>query len=53
MSSILIIIQIVLITKYLFSYLSNNKDDVPTELSKNATYVLSVVNFIFYIIDPY
>ena len=47
MSSILIIIQIVLITKYLFSYLSNNKDDVPTELSKNATYVLSVVNFIF------
>jgi len=47
MSSILIIIQIVLITKYLFSYLSNNKNDIPTELSKNATYVLSVVNFIF------
>lgn len=50
MSSILIIIQIVLISKYLFSYLSSNnvnKDDLPSALSKNATYVLSVVNFIF------
>jgi len=44
MSSILIIFQIILISKYLFSYLS---DDGSREISKNATYILSLVNFIF------
>ena len=46
MSSILIIVQILLISKYLFSYLSAT-DDSSREISKNATYILSLVNFIF------
>lgn len=51
MSSILIIIQIVLISKYLFSYLSSGSDkdnnNIPFSLSKNGSYILSIVNFIF------
>ena len=46
MSSILIIVQILLISKYLFSYLSQTSDS-SKEISKNATYILSLVNFIF------
>ena len=46
MSSILIIVQILLISKYLFSYLSDTTDS-SREISKNATYILSLVNFIF------
>ena len=46
MSSILIIVQILLISKYLFSYLSATTDS-SREISKNATYILSLVNFIF------
>jgi hypothetical protein len=54
MSSFLIIVQIILISTYLFNNISNSinskvKDDVANkiELSKNITYVLCVVNFIF------
>ena len=47
MSSILIIFQIILISKYLFSYLSTTDDKISREISKNATYILSLVNFIF------
>jgi hypothetical protein len=55
MSSILTIIQIGLVTTYLFFYLSNtNKDggeveanNFKVEMAKNATYILSVVNFLF------
>ena len=54
MSSFLIIVQIILISTYLFNNISNSinskvKDDVVNkiELSKNITYVLCVVNFIF------
>ncbi len=54
MSSFLIIVQIILISTYLFNNISNSinskvKDDIANkiELSKNITYVLCVVNFIF------
>ena len=51
MSSFLIIVQIILISTYLFNnILKNNTDskiDNKIELSKNITYVLCVVNFIF------
>jgi hypothetical protein len=54
MSSFLIIVQIILISTYLFNNISNSdkttiKPDIANkiELSKNITYVLCVVNFIF------
>jgi|Laugresbdmm110sn_1035088.scaffolds.fasta_scaffold43936_1 NADH:ubiquinone oxidoreductase subunit 5 (subunit L)/multisubunit Na+/H+ antiporter MnhA subunit len=54
MSSFLIIVQIILISAYLFNNISNsNKETIKSEisnkieLSKNITYVLCVVNFIF------
>ena len=54
MSSFLIIVQILLISTYLFNNISNsNKTPIKPEiankieLSKNITYVLCVVNFIF------
>ena len=47
MSSFLIIVQIILISKYLYHYLSDSKDDAKAELAKNITYILCVVNFIF------
>jgi len=51
MSSFLIIVQIILISTYLFNNIlnDNNRPDIATkiELSKNITYVLCVVNFIF------
>ena len=50
MSSFLIIVQIILISTYLFHYLLNNGDPnrkTKIELSKNITYILCVVNFIF------
>ena len=47
MSSFLIIVQIILISKYLYHYLSDSKDDKKAELAKNITYILCVVNFIF------
>lgn len=47
MSSFLIIVQIILISKYLYHYLSESKDLSKAELAKNITYILCVVNFIF------
>ena len=54
MSSFLIIVQIILISTYLFNNISNSdkttiKPEIANkiELSKNITYVLCVVNFIF------
>ena len=54
MSSVLTIIQIGLVTTYLFFYLSNtdqkdgsNFNNIKIELSKNAVYILSVINFLF------
>lgn len=47
MSSFLIIVQIILISTYLYYHLSGSKDNAKTELSKNITYILCVVNFIF------
>lgn len=47
MSSFLIIVQIILISKYLYHYLSDSIDDKKAELAKNITYILCVVNFIF------
>ena len=47
MSSFLIIVQIILISKYLYHYLSESKDLPKAELAKNITYILCVVNFIF------
>ena len=51
MSSFLIIVQIILISTYLFNNIlnDNNRPDIANkiELSKNITYVLCVVNFIF------
>jgi hypothetical protein len=50
MSSFLIIIQIILISTYLFNYILNNTSPEAAkkiELSKSITYVLCVVNFIF------
>ena len=54
MSSVLTIIQIGLVTIYLFFYLSNtdqkdgsNFNNIKIELSKNAVYILSVINFLF------
>ena len=53
MSSVLSIMQIVLVTTYIFFYLANtdkDKDYTPNnikiELSKNAVYILSLVNLI-------
>jgi hypothetical protein len=51
MSSFLIIVQIILISTYLFNYILNNNANPEVikkiELSKSITYVLCVVNFIF------
>ena len=54
MSSVLTIIQIGLVTTYLFYYLSNtdkeggnNLNNMKIELSKNAVYILSIINFLF------
>ena len=54
MSSVLTIMQIGLVTTYLFFYLSNtdkkdgpNFNNIKIELSKNAVYILSVINFLF------
>jgi hypothetical protein len=51
MSSFLIIVQIILISTYLFNNIlnDNNRPDIANkiELSKNITYVLCVLNFIF------
>jgi len=54
MSSILTIIQIGLVTTYLFYYLSNTDkeggadfNNMKIELSKNAVYILSIINFLF------
>lgn len=54
MSSLLTIIQIGLVTTYLFYYLSNTDkeggndfNNMKIELSKNAVYILSVINFLF------
>jgi hypothetical protein len=54
MSSVLTIIQIGLVTTYLFYYLSNtdkdggaNVNNMKIELSKNAVYILSIINFLF------
>jgi hypothetical protein len=50
MSSFLIIVQIILISTYLFNYLIDNGDPnrkTKADLSKNITYILCVVNFIF------
>jgi hypothetical protein len=49
MSSILLIIQLALIFKYMFSYLGPQKDN-KNELIKNATYILTTVNLIFVLI---
>jgi hypothetical protein len=54
MSSVLTIIQIGLVSTYLFYYLSNtdtdggnNFNNMKIELSKNAVYILSIINFLF------
>jgi hypothetical protein len=53
MSSVLTIIQIGLVSTYLFYYLSNtdkegaNVNNMKIELSKNAVYILSIINFLF------
>jgi hypothetical protein len=51
MSSFLIIVQIILISTYLFNNIlnDNKRSDIANkiELSKNITYVLCVINFIF------
>jgi hypothetical protein len=55
MSSLLIIIQIGLVTTYLFFYLTNTDknsggnalNNIKIELSKNAVYILSIINFLF------
>ena len=47
MSSFLIIVQIILISTYLYQYLSDSKISAKAELFKNITYILCVVNFIF------
>lgn len=57
MSSILSIMQIILVTIYLFYYLANTDrddnastlNDVKVELSKNGVYILSLINFIILI----
>jgi ABC-type multidrug transport system fused ATPase/permease subunit len=54
MSSVLTIVQIGLVTTYLFYYLSNTDkeggadfNNTKIELSKNAVYILSIINFLF------
>jgi hypothetical protein len=53
MSSVLTIIQIGLVSTYLFYYLSNTDkegadlNNMKIELSKNAVYILSIINFLF------
>ena len=55
MSSVLTIMQIGLVATYLFFYLSNSDkkgggnafNNTKIELSKNAVYILSIINFIF------
>jgi hypothetical protein len=53
MSSVLSIMQIVLVTTYIFFYLANtdkneelSPNSIKIELSKNAVYILSLVNLI-------
>jgi len=49
MSSALLLLQIVLISTFLFRTLnkSDTKEDLSLELTKLLTYILAVVNFIF------
>ena len=50
MSSFLLVIQIILISTYLFNYILNdtsNESLKKIELSKSITYILCVLNFIF------
>jgi hypothetical protein len=54
MSSVLTIVQIGLVATYLFYYLSNTDkeggadfNNTKIELSKNAVYILSIINFLF------
>ena len=50
MSSFLIIVQIILISTYLFNYILNDNSDETAkkiEIAKSVTYILCVVNFIF------
>ena len=53
-STILIIIQLILIVRYIYIDLesngSNDPNDNITTLSKNATYILSTINFVFVVI---
>ena len=50
MSSILIIIQLGLLFKYLYSHLKPGKSDYQNILAKKATYILGTVNIIFVLI---
>ena len=50
MSSVLTIIQIFLVSTYLFYFLVRKdivKNNIQIELSKNAVYILSIINFMF------
>jgi hypothetical protein len=49
MSSTLLLVQIILISNYLYKTLNNkdSKDDITIELTKMLTYILSVVNIVF------
>ena len=52
-STILIIIQLILIVKYIYKELYNNNkngEDKETIFAKNATYILSTINFVFIVI---
>lgn len=54
-STILIIIQLILIVKYIYVDLEKqdielSEKDLTTVLSKNATYILSTINFVFIVI---
>lgn len=52
-STVLIIIQLILIVKYIYKELDNNNkngEDKETIFAKNATYILSAINFVFIVI---
>jgi len=52
-STVLIIIQLILIVKYIYKELHNNNkngEDKETIFAKNATYILSAINFVFIVI---
>lgn len=52
MSTVLIVIQLILIVKYIYSDLDSSKDKDSKQIifSKNLTYILSAINFVFVII---